>query len=108
MRPESAGCYAPRERLSDHTFAKTWNSVTAEDPSAQILSAWIAKEEPRTLLSTAQVGGDAHLTPTGTDSSPDVRLTDPELLTLAIAIDTRWPEINASITTGTTNAGTKG
>ena len=32
-----------------------WNAITAEDPSAQILSAWIAKEELRTLLATVRV-----------------------------------------------------
>ncbi|MGH3971572.1 MAG: transposase, partial [Mycobacterium sp.] len=37
-----------RERLSEKSFAKMWNAITAEDPSAQILSAWIAKEELRT------------------------------------------------------------
>ena len=50
------------ERLSDKSFAKMWNQITAEDPSAQILSAWIAKEELRTLCSTARAGGDPHLT----------------------------------------------
>ena len=39
-----------------------WNRIQAEDPSAQILSAWIAKEELRTLLSTVRLGGDPHLT----------------------------------------------
>lgn len=51
-----------RERLSDKSFATMWNQITAADPSAQILSAWIAKEELRSLLSTVRVGGDAHLT----------------------------------------------
>jgi len=51
-----------RERLSQRAFATMWNRIQAEDPSAQILSAWIAKEELRTLLSTVRVGGDPHLT----------------------------------------------
>ncbi|HWF68632.1 MAG TPA: ISL3 family transposase, partial [Mycobacterium sp.] len=51
-----------RERLSDKSFAKMWNAIVAEDDTGQILSAWIAKEELRTLLSTVRVGGDAHLT----------------------------------------------
>ncbi len=51
-----------RERLSDKSFAKMWNRIQAEDPSAQILSAWIAKAELRTLLSTVRLGGDPHLT----------------------------------------------
>jgi transposase len=45
--------------LSDNSFAKMWNRSCAEDPSAQILSAWIAKEELRTLLAAVRVGGDA-------------------------------------------------
>jgi Transposase len=49
-----------RERLSPKSFAQIWNQIT-DDASAQILSAWIAKEELRTLLSTARVGGDPHL-----------------------------------------------
>jgi transposase len=50
-----------RERLSDNSFVKMWNRISAADPTAQILSAWIAKEELRTLLSTVRVGGDPHL-----------------------------------------------
>ncbi|WP_230871938.1 transposase [Mycobacterium canetti] len=50
-----------RERLSDKSFAKMRNRINAVDPRAQILSAWIAKEELRTLLSTARTGGDPHL-----------------------------------------------
>ena len=41
-----------RERFSDKSFAKMWNTILGEDPTAQILSAYIAKEELRTLLST--------------------------------------------------------
>ncbi len=33
-----------RERLSHKTFAMMWNAIVDEDPSGQILSAWIAKE----------------------------------------------------------------
>ena len=51
-----------RERLSPKSFAKMWNTIEAEDPSAQILTAWIAKEELRTLLSTVRLRGDPHLT----------------------------------------------
>ena len=52
-----------------------WNQIDTADPSAQILSAWIAKEE---------------------------------LPTLATTIDTWWPEINAFLLTGITNARTEG
>ena len=51
-----------RERLSHNNFTKMWNALVADDPSAQILSAWIAREELRTLLPTVRRGGDAHLT----------------------------------------------
>jgi transposase len=51
-----------REHLSDKSFTKMWNAIVSEDDTGQILSAWIAKEELRTLLSTVRVGGDAHLT----------------------------------------------
>jgi hypothetical protein len=51
-----------RERLSGKSFATMWNRIHDEDPSAQILSAWIAKEELRTLLASVRVAGDAHRT----------------------------------------------
>jgi len=72
-----------RERLSDKNFAKMWNTILDEDPSAQILSAYIAKEELRTLLSTVR-------------------------LALAKTADAWWPEINAFVLTGITNARTEG
>jgi transposase len=51
-----------RERLSQGSFAKMWDQIQAEDPSAQILTAWIVKEELRTLLATVRLGGAPHLT----------------------------------------------
>jgi transposase len=53
------GWRRPRERLSDKSFPKVWNRISVENPSAQILSAWIAKEELRTLLSTVRRWGCA-------------------------------------------------
>ena len=99
-----------RERLSHKSFAKMWNAISAEDPSAQILSAWIAKEELRTLLSTVAVGGDPHLTRHRLHRFLTWCIDSqiPELLTLATTIDTWWPEINAFVTTGITNARTEG
>jgi transposase len=94
-----------RERLSDKSFAKMWNAIVAEDDTGQILSAWIAKEELRTLLSTVRVGGDPHLTLHRLHRfltwCADSQI--PELLTLAATVDTWWPEINAFIGTGITN-----
>ena len=82
-----------------------WNAITADDPSGQILSAWIAKEELRTLLATVRVGGDPHLTRHRLHRflSWCIDSQIPELLTLATTIDTWWPEINAFVTTGITN-----
>ncbi|GJF14858.1 ISL3 family transposase [Mycolicibacterium cyprinidarum] len=99
-----------RERLSEKSFAKMWNQIQAEDPSAQILTAWIAKEELRTLLSTVRVGGDPHLTRHRLHRflSWCIDSQIPELLTLATTIDTWWPEINAFVQTGITNARTEG
>ncbi|MDT5111258.1 MAG: transposase [Mycobacterium sp.] len=99
-----------RERLSDKSFAKMWNTIVSEDDTGQILSAWIAKEELRTLLSTVRVGGDAHLTRHRLHRflSWCIDSQIPELLTLAGTVDTWWPEINAFIQTGITNAGTEG
>ena len=99
-----------RERLSPNTFVKMWNRIHDEDPSAQILSAWIAKEELRTLLSTVRVGGDAHLTRHRLHQFLTWCIDSqiPELLTLAATVDHWWPEINAFVTTGITNARTEG
>jgi len=99
-----------RERLSEKSFAKMWNAITAEDHSAQILSAWIAKEELRTLLSTVRAGGDPHLTRHRLHRflAWCINSEIPELLTLAATVDTWWPEINAFVTTGITNARTEG
>ena len=99
-----------RERLSDKNFAVMWNALIDEDPTSQILSAWIAKEELRTLLSTVRTGGAPHLTRHRLHRflSWCIDSHIPELLTLAATIDTWWPEINAFITTGITNARTEG
>jgi transposase len=99
-----------RERLSQKHFATMWNAIVAEDPSGQILSAWIAKEELRTLLSTVRLGGDPHLTRHRLHRflSWCIDSQIPELLTLAATIDTWWPEINAFVATGITNARTEG
>jgi len=99
-----------RERLSPNSFATMWNRIQAEDPSAQILSAWIAKEELRTLLSTERIGGDPHLTRHRLHRflAWCIDSQIPELLTLAATIDEWWPQIHAFVQTGITNARTEG
>jgi hypothetical protein len=67
--------------------------------TSQILSAWIAKEGLRTLLSTVRIGGDPHLTRHRLHRflAWCIDSQIPELLTLATTIDTWWPEINAAL-----------
>ncbi|MCJ0907419.1 ISL3 family transposase [Rhodococcus sp. ARC_M6] len=99
-----------RERLSGKNFTRMWNALIDEDPSQQILAAYIGKEELRTLLSTVRVGGDPHLTGHRLHNfyawCADSNI--PELLTLAKTVDAWWPEINAFLCTEITNARTEG
>jgi transposase len=78
-----------RERLSQKSFAKMWNQIQAEDLSAQILTAWIAKEVLRTLLATMRLGGDPHLTRHRLHRFHTwcVDSQIPELLTLVATVD---------------------
>jgi transposase len=99
-----------RERLSRAALARMWNGCVDHDPTGQILSAWIAKEELRALCATAARGGQRH----------EIRerlwafyrwcadADIPELTTLAETIETWWPAIEVFLTTGLTNARTEG
>jgi transposase len=99
-----------RERLSSAALARMWNGCVDHDPTGQILSAWIAKEELRALCATAAQG--AH--------PGEIRdrlwvfyrwcadAQIPELATLAETIETWWPAIEVFLTTGLTNARTEG
>jgi transposase len=99
-----------RERLSEAALARMWNGCVDHDPTGQILSAWIAKEELRALCATAAASGHRH----------EVRdrlwgfyrwcadADIPELTTLAETIETWWPAIEVFLTTGLTNARTEG
>ena len=49
-----------KENLSPEAFTKMWNGLVDNDPTGQILSAWIAKEELRKLLALAKTGGIRH------------------------------------------------
>ena len=99
-----------RERLAPKAFASMWNALIDNDPSCQILSAYIAKEELRQLLAAAADRAD--------DAEIRTRLyrfynwcadTDiPELHRLATTIETWWPAILAFLHTGLSNARTEG
>ena len=99
-----------RERLSQAALARMWNGCVDHDPSGQILSAWIGKEELRALCATAARGGhcdqirDRLHTFYRWCADADI----PELTTLAETIETWWPAIEVFLTTRLTNARTEG
>jgi transposase len=99
-----------REHLSARALARMWNGCIDHDPTGQILSAWIAKEELRELCATAARGGhpgeirdQLHVFYLW---CADAQI--PELTTLAETIETWWPAIEVFLTTGLTNARTEG
>jgi transposase len=99
-----------RERLPHKRFAAMWNACLDADPTGQILTAWIAKEELRALLATASRGGHRH------DISHRLwrfytwcaAANIPEITRLAQTIENWWPETEAFCRTGITNARTEG
>lgn len=98
-----------RERLRPEQFARMWNDLVDADPSSQILTAWIAKEELRALLACARRGGHRHEISARLHRfnawCADSRL--PELERLAGTIEAWWPEVLGFLQTGITNAGTE-
>ena len=99
-----------RERLSEPALARMWNGCVDHDPSGQILSAWIGKEELRALCATAAQGGHPSEIRDRLYAfyrwCADAQI--PELTTLAETIETWWPAIEVFLTTGLTNARTEG
>jgi transposase len=99
-----------RERLSPAALARMWNGCVDHDPTGQILSAWIAKEELRALCATAATGGHREEIQRRLWAfycwCADAGI--PELTTLAETIETWWPAIEVFLTTGLTNARTEG
>jgi transposase len=99
-----------REHLSERSFVQMWNALIDHEPTGQILTAWIAKEELRTLLACAR-----EQAPRPVISHRLFRLFSwcadsgiPELITLAETVEAWWPETLAFITTRVTNARTEG
>lgn len=98
------------ERLSARALRRMWNGLIDNDPSGEILTAWIAKEELRRLLHAAARGGHR--------AEINARLYDfytwcadaniPELTTLAETIETWWPAVLVFLQTRITNARTEG
>ena len=99
-----------QQRLRPKAFAAMWNSLMDSDPSGQILAAWIAKEELRTLLALARTGAarDAISAQLYVFYTWCASTSIEEVHTLAGTVETWWPEIEAFIDTGITNARTEG
>jgi transposase len=99
-----------REHLSERALARMGNGCIDHDPTGQILSAWIAKEELRELCATATRGGHRHEIRDRLWAfyqwCADAQI--PELTTLAETIETWWPAIEVFLSTGLTNARTEG
>jgi transposase len=99
-----------RERLSAPALARMWNGCIDHDPTGQILTAWIAKEELRALCALAARNADPaeirHRLWTFYAWCADAQI--PELTTLAETIETWWPAVLVFLQTGLTNARTEG
>ena len=84
-----------RERLSSAALARMWNGCVDHDPTGQILSGWIAKEELRALCALAAAGGHPGEIRNRLYAfyrwCVDAQI--PELTTLAETIETWWPAI---------------
>jgi len=100
-----------REDLTIEKFTDMWNRlVDLGAAGEEILAAWIAKEELRTLLALARTGTSRHQIShylwTFYRWCADTDIT--ELHRLAKTIQDWWPQIEAFIQTGVTNAASEG
>jgi transposase len=99
-----------RERLSAKGFQSMWNSLMDSEPTGQVLTAWIGKEELRSLFALARTDASRDQIATRLYKFYDwcARSDLPELHTLAATVETWWPAIDAFLATGITNARTEG
>ncbi len=100
-----------REDLTEEKFTDMWNRlIDLGRPGQDILSAWIAKEELRALLALARTHPTRHQISTRLWAfyrwCADTAI--PELHRLAATIEAWWPQIEAFILTGITNAASEG
>jgi transposase len=100
-----------REDLTDEQLADMWNRlIDLGAPGEQILAAWIAKEELRALLALARTQPLRHAISARLYAfyqwCADTRI--PELHRLAGTVETWWPQIEAFLHTGVTNAAAEG
>lgn len=98
------------ERLSPRALRRMWNGCLDNDPTGEILTAWIAKEELRRLLHAAARGGHHHEINARLYAfftwCADANIG--ELTTLAETIEAWWPAVLVFLQTGITNARTEG
>ena len=100
-----------REDLTDTQFADMWNRlIDLGAPGEQILAAWIAKEQLRALLALARTHPARHTIATRLEAFYQwcADTTLPELHRLAATIEAWWPQIEAFLHTGVTNAASEG
>lgn len=100
-----------REDLTTEKFTDMWNRLANLGQAGdEILAAWIAKEELRTLLALARTSTSRHQIShrlwTFYRWCADTNIT--ELHRLARTIQDWWPHIEAFIFTGITNAASEG
>jgi transposase len=100
-----------REDLSAKQFAKLGNTlVDLGKPGVEILMAWIAKEELRTLLALARTHPErttvAHRLTRFYTWCAESGIA--EIERLAATIEIWWPQIEAFVYTGITNAASEG
>jgi transposase len=100
-----------REDLTEEKFHNMWNRlIDLGRPGEQILTAWIAKEELRALLALARTGPTRHRISGRLHAfyqwCADSNIG--ELHRLAATIESWWPQIEAFLHTGVTNAASEG
>ena len=90
-------------------MARGWNGALDADPTGELLTAYIIKEELRDLLALAKTGGHRHQIRAHLDRFYTwcVDSDIPEAIRLAHTIETWWPAVEAFLTTGITNARTE-
>jgi transposase len=100
------------EHLRPETQARLWSTMLTADPTLQLVAAWIAKEELRSLMAVARRDG---LTRPYEIRAALQRFYGwcaesgtPEVERLAATIEAWWPETLGFLETGITNAATEG
>ena len=86
--------------LTDDQFATMWNTLLGEGKIGQtLLTAWIAKENLRTLLALARTAADRHQVG---HARRKFLIRCAEVRQLAITVDRWWPGIEAFTAPATT------